>query len=930
MTVRAPQFGTRITRRVVALFMVCALIPVGFALLLAYDGVQNALIAERTSLLRGSAAHYGGSLVDRLGFAEAMARIALSDVAARRSPRGAAFEGYFRAAMTLDAAGARALFGAAAGPLDAPAGAERALVVLRHPQQQTSSVWLVVRGGGSGARIALELEPAFLWGDAEELPYLTGICVLASDGKPLYCSRPLSGAALDTVRERRDGQPRGQAAWDEGGTRFLAGYSEVFLRGRYGADSWTVVAAQPEAHALAPIQAMQRVVLPVVALGLLVAALLGLVQVRRTLGPLKELSDATSRIALQDFSVRVGVERDDEFGALARAFNTMSTRLGRQFTALLAHAEIDAVILSNVALPEVARIVLRRVAELAHAERHMVLLAEPGPPGRYRLYGGLPSVFSGSPSEDGVPVSISEADAQFLLAAPTGRRLGVADPALPAWLKHVPGRLFVLPISLGKRLAGAIILGHDGERERNAEETSILSKLADRVAVALATANRDLELQKRAHYDALTQLPNRLLGMEELARAVAAAERHGRELAVLFIDLDGFSDVNDSLGHEAGDQMLAQTAERLRRWVRKSDVVARLGGDEFAVVLTELSQAADAAVAARHLIAALSEPFPVAGASAFVSASAGIALYPGDGRNAEELLRHADLAMYKAKQDGRGQVVFFEASMNREVLQRVEVEGELRDALEKGEFELYYQPQQEIGTGRILGAEALIRWRHPVRGLVAPGEFIAYAEASGLIEPIGQWVLETACAQYMAWQAQGMPLERMSINVSPRQFRRPGLATLVGGALQAHGMPAHALHLEITESALLNDEPAANANLAQLYQLGTRLELDDFGSGYSSLARLQRLPVAGVKLDQAFIAPIERSFSAQAVVRAAIEMAHALGKYVVAEGVETAGQRKLLSIMACDLIQGYHLSPALPAAQFAELVREASARSALA
>jgi diguanylate cyclase (GGDEF)-like protein len=691
-----------------------------------------------------------------------------------------------------------------------------------------------------------------------------------------------------------------------------------------------VVAAQPEVHALAPIQAMQRVVLPVVALGLLVAALLGLVQVRRTLGPLKELSDATSRIALQDFSVRVGVERDDEFGALARAFNSMSTRLGRQFTALLANAEIDAVILSNVALPEVAQIVLRRVAELARAERHMVLLAEPGPPGRYRLYGALPSVFSGGPSEDGVAVSIAEADAQFLLAAPGGRRFGAADPALPVWLKHVPGRLFVLPIALGKRLAGAIILGHDGERERAAEETSILSKLADRVAVALATANRDLELQRRAHYDALTQLPNRLLGMEELGRAVAAAERHGRELAVLFIDLDGFSDVNDSLGHEAGDQMLTQAAQRLRRCVRKSDVVARLGGDEFAVVLTELAHAMDAAVAARHAIAALSEPFPVARASAFVSASAGIALYPGDGKSAEELLRHADLAMYKAKQDGRGQVVFFEASMNQEVHQRVEVERELRTALEKGEFELYYQPQQELGTGRILGAEALIRWHHPVRGLVAPSDFIAYAESSGLIEPIGQWVLETACAQYMAWQAQGMALERMSVNVSPRQFRRRGLAALVGDALQAHRMPARALHLEITEGALLNDEPAANANLAQLYQLGTRMELDDFGSGYSSLARLQRLPVAGVKLDQAFIAPIERSFSAQAVVRAAIEMAHALGKYVIAEGVETAAQHALLSVMACDLIQGYHLSPPLPALQFANLVREASARGALA
>jgi diguanylate cyclase (GGDEF)-like protein len=451
---------------------------------------------------------------------------------------------------------------------------------------------------------------------------------------------------------------------------------------------------------------------------------------------------------------------------------------------------------------------------------------------------------------------------------------------------------------------------------------SILWKLVDRVAVALTAAQRDLELHRRAYYDALTRLPNRVLTLEELERAVAQAARHKRVLAVLFVDLDGFSDVNDTLGHEAGDELLARAAERLRRCVRKSDVVGRLGGDEFTVILPELPEPEHASIAARHLIAELSEPFRLKAGEAFVSASVGIALFPNDGDKAEDLLRNADLAMYNAKQSGRGQVAFFQASMNQEVQRRVVLERELREALDGGQFELYYQPQLDLRSGRICAAEALIRWRHPVRGLVRPVEFIAFAESSGLIDPIGQWVLRTACAQLAAWRAQGLPLEYISVNVSPRQFRRPGLATLVGEILQKHELAPAALHLEITESALFGDQPAANANFAALTALGMQLELDDFGTGYSSLARLQHVPVAAVKLDRSFISPIERNTGAQAVVRAAIEMSHALGKYVVAEGVEDAAQLALLTRMGCDIAQGHHLSPPVPAADFAGFVRQ--------
>ena len=447
-------------------------------------------------------------------------------------------------------------------------------------------------------------------------------------------------------------------------------------------------------------------------------------------------------------------------------------------------------------------------------------------------------------------------------------------------------------------------------------------KLGDRIAVALATARRDRELHRRAYYDSLTNLPNRALGMEELERAVAAAKRRRRALAVLFVDLDGFSDVNDSLGHTAGDMVLVEGAARLRGCLRKSDIVARLGGDEFAVVLPELRDPADAAVVAQHAIKALAAPLELAEGTVHVTASVGIALYPGDGETAEELLTHADLAMYHGKQAGRGRTTFFEASMNAELQRRVEIERELRVALQGQQFRLYYQPQLELSSGRIVGAEALLRWIHPERGLVPPLQFIGIAETSGLIEAIGQWALKAACAQLVAWRAEGLAFDYVSVNVSPRQLHAAGFSQLVGETIEAFGLAPAALHLEITESAVLDDQEAVRHNLAGLAALGVPVELDDFGTGYSSLGHLRTLRVTAIKLDRVFIKSIHESASACTVARAAIDMAHALGKTVVAEGVELAEQLALLEEMGCDLIQGFHLSAPVPAETLSALVHQ--------
>jgi diguanylate cyclase (GGDEF)-like protein len=913
------SFDMRVTRRMVALFILCALVPVVATIAVAYDRMHKTLVAQRSLALAAEAAGYSTSVIDRLSVAEHLSRALaddLDDGAAARMGLGV----QFRSAVWYGKSGERALFGEPAyhpgrdevSAVMARAGRDAPGLLIARGDRE-AGVWLVRSDAQHGGHVALELEPRYLWGADETVGYLTETCVIGPGAVRLNCDATLAQAALAALKSRPAGDTTWQISWESDGVRQLGGFREVFLRGMFGADVWTVIIVQPEEQALAPVRTLGKVLVPIVVLGLLLAALVGLVQVRRTLGPLKELLQATARVGRYDFDARVPVARNDEFGVLATAFNAMSARLGRQFKALETHADIDAVVLSSVDLSRVADIVLQRMAELVPADRHFLLLGEGVSDGRLRIH------TRGRDGLDGRLVAISPADADRLLA--TGADGGSADGRIEALSCLPAGRLYALPISVRGQLAGALVLGYDAERAPDEEARRLLRDLGDRVAVAVATARRDAELYSRAHFDSLTQLPNRLLGAEELQRAIAAAERQKRTLALLFIDLDGFSAVNDSLGHAAGDQLLKQAAGRLRGCLRRSDMVARFGGDEFAVLLPEVRAAADAAVVGRNIVAALAAPFELDGRDAFVSASVGIALYPDDAATAEALLRHADLAMYSAKEAGRGHVVFFKASMNAEAQRRAELEKDLRHALVRQQFDLYYQPQLDVRAGRVVGAEALIRWNHPERGLVSPLQFIDFAESGGLIDEIGRWALGQAAAQFVAWRRAGLEIDHVSVNVSPRQLRKPGFAGLVSEVLAQAGMPPGAMRLEITETAVMDRLGAAEENLAGLHRLGTPLELDDFGTGYSSLAHLQRLPVDAVKLDHAFLSTIESSASSLAIVRAAIDMAHAVGKRVVAEGVEQPGQLALLSQMGCDLMQGYYISRPLPVPDFAAFMR---------
>ena len=430
------------------------------------------------------------------------------------------------------------------------------------------------------------------------------------------------------------------------------------------------------------------------------------------------------------------------------------------------------------------------------------------------------------------------------------------------------------------------------------------------------------KLDYLAHHDPLTGLPNRLLLFARLEHSLEMACRDRKSLALLMLDLDRFKDVNDSYGHLAGDELLQLVAQRLTSRLRGIDTVTRLGGDEFALLLEDLSHPQDAALVAAEIIEALSDPWRLSmGVEVRIGVSIGISLHPQHGKTSEELLQHADAALYLAKAEGRGTFKYFSDDLTIAARRRLNLEALLRRAVTNQELKLYYQPQVDMASGRIIGAEALLRWQHAVEGFISPDQFIPVAEETGLIGEIGEWVLREACQQGQAWLAAGLPVLKLAVNLSSHQFRHGDICATLKTVLQDTGFPAQRLELELTESALMEREAEAVLILQKMRDLGVHLAIDDFGTGYSSLAYLKRFPLDVLKIDKVFITDIPQNEDDKEIAAAIIAMAHILRLKVLAEGVETQEQITFLQQTGCDSYQGYYMSPALPAADFAALVQ---------
>ncbi|HEY3700466.1 MAG TPA: EAL domain-containing protein [Spongiibacteraceae bacterium] len=471
----------------------------------------------------------------------------------------------------------------------------------------------------------------------------------------------------------------------------------------------------------------------------------------------------------------------------------------------------------------------------------------------------------------------------------------------------------------GQFYAAATINPLSGVGGQTTQIVALLEDISDRIAYKE-------HLFRQANFDKLTGLPNRALALDRLAQAINSAERHQRSLTALFVDLDRFKLINDTLGHRVGDALLIEAAQRLQDCVRDEDTVARFGGDEFLIMLVNQRAPSDATLVANKVIDIIAQPFYVDGRELNVTASIGLTVYPDDGSSAGDLLRNANAAMHMAKQQGQNTYHFFTAEMNRRALDRLNIETHLRHAVRRGELALHYQPLINLASGQVVGMEALVRWHNAELNNPTPDIFIPIAEETGLIVPIGQWVLQEACRQAVEWQQQGHAPLRIAVNISSRQFVGGNIVHAVEEALRESGLSPELLELEITEGLLLGDAPLTRRSLERLKKLGARLSLDDFGTGFSSLSYLRRYDFDVLKIDRSFISDLESKPEAAGLVKTIIAMAHSLGMEVIGEGVETALQVEFIRERECHIAQGYFFAKPLPASEFSSWLKNYAAR----
>jgi diguanylate cyclase (GGDEF)-like protein len=493
-------------------------------------------------------------------------------------------------------------------------------------------------------------------------------------------------------------------------------------------------------------------------------------------------------------------------------------------------------------------------------------------------------------------------------------RLGHSDKLIVVKKPFEPIEILQCASALSQKWQNARAL------KRHVESLELV--VTDRTS-GLEAANR--QLRHLASHDALTGLPNRLLLDDRIAQAIAQSQRHSHEFAVLVIDLDRFKLINDSLGHRAGDELLREVAQRLKSAVRAVDTTARLGGDEFVVLLDGPLAQAEAVEIGTRAIKVMEPSLRLLGIDVHISASIGIAFYPRDGASVDTLLARADAAMYSAKERGRNNLQCYAEGMSTMTQDRVKFESELHEALRNREFELHYQPKVDTLTGRVNSAEALIRWRHPQRGLVPPNDFIAIADECGLLDAIGEWVLFEACRQAKAWQREGLPSLRVAVNLAPSQFRLANLVDQIRRALEASGLNPQLLEVELTETAVMSDAEESIQILEAISRMGVLVSVDDFGTGYSSMSYLRRFPIDKLKIDRCFVEQMTRRPEDASIVQAIISLAHSLHLKVIAEGVETPEQLALLAELGCDQYQGFHFSPALEPTQFLAFVKQSRA-----
>ncbi len=934
--------SNRVSKRILVLFVTAALGPLLLLSALTLYAVRAHLVDQHSTEIRLSAKMIGMDIFQRLqftrqqlqltadalraGYRPALNSLQQNDTSLQERPVNTLFLLSSQGAVSALTGGADIDGSTLIGEVHAQRIPGKAMLLpsLGSESGTPPSIYLFIpldTEDPNGALLAARLNLDYLFDSTELEARRELICVLNESGVPLYCNKPYRMPWLADLAARTLTRNTQQFVWSHsGGEQLFTAYWSLFLAPHYQTPKWSVAVALPSRVVMASVYEFQKLFIQVGITTLLLVILLSIFTIRRNLVPLERLLEGTRLVARGAFNTRVDIHSKDEFEELGAAFNEMTVKLGASFdqqaglidfSYKLQHAGIlnKALHVALDALPNFVRarglgvIYLEGSGELMHTESlwHM----------------------DQKTREHSASYPASQIE---LVTTPWKGTTTQAAALLPllgelGFEPDVP--LQLLPALVRDTVIAYVVLYQRQEDIKGMERLFLMTQYSDILASSLSNIRLRQRLEYQAYHDPLTLLPNRVLIKQETEKALQLAAKNGHQLAIMIMDIDRFKMINDSMGHAAGDQLLLELAERLKQFTSRHDMLSRFAGDEFVFLFA--SQVHDLERLLPEIIERLDhvflDPFMLGNRRVRTSASKGIALYPRDGDNFLDLLKNADAAMYQAKHRKPGSYAFFSRELQLSLIDELETEQNLIDALTQKSFEVHYQPCIHLPSGQVVGAEALIRWNHPSRGLIPPGQFIPIAELTGLIEPMGNWVLKRACEDFLRWRREGIELGYVSVNVSSVQLKNPAFVQTVLKILDQSGMPHSKLELEITETAFIEDFDESLKKLQQIRQLGVRVAVDDFGTGYASLKYLKQLPADRIKIDRLFIQDLPDSHNDIAIISSLITLTDQLGLDLVAEGIETEAQKRHLIEAGIRNAQGFLMSRPLRDAEFRDFCR---------
>lgn len=890
----------KVSRRLILQFVLAALIPMSGMAWYVYHEVSALLLKSAYQQLRADSKSFGMSLIEILNNrANALKQLSQENIG--NVPMSERL-GFRKTAVATP----RNL------TADQQTHLDRGGAVLR--LAAGSRVELLVSSTTPGRTLTGEIDTASLWtNDSSPESY----CVLDADDVALFCTpglKPLDKQTVELALNKGNG---GTVRWNHLGKDLLVGMWRPGFMPAFDSRGFLVMQVTSKADALRTLEHFRRFFPIIFLLALALATFLAIRQIRRQMQPLDLLTKVSQQLASGDLTARMEVAGNDEFFELGRTFNDMAGKLEYRFHMLAMLSDLDRAIISASRMEHVADEVLKHIQKAIPCDGAGILIQHGGQ--GYELLTsspeGIVEIVRLPTSQIELP-SLSRTQSASVLPLDT-----LPEEALLRLSGTVPSQLVGFPIPSSDCLQHVLLLAHGRQFDASDHRDHGGRALADRLGIALSSLAQEEKLHHQAHYDSLTDLPNRVLLRLHCDRAVDQARLDNTAVALILIDLDNFKQVNDTLGHACGDELLSKCAIALNMHMRQGDVLARLGGDEFVILLQDLPVGQEHQTLEgrlRELMVVLSASFTVNEYKINTPASMGIALYPRNAAHFDELLQMADAAMYKAKREQRGGFQFYSDDLSERSKTHFDLTQELRKAVERDELVLYFQPKVDARTRQIVGAEALVRWFSPARGVVGPNSFVHLLDEMGLGAWLGGWVLDRACAQMREWQDADLVSVPISINFSPVQFERTSVLQEIRACLSRYQLDATRLEIEILEETAVNDSQNVQAALAALRDEGVRIALDDFGTGYSSLVYLTRVPANVLKLDQAFIRSLSSDTRQQGIVKHIIALAKSLSYCVVAEGVEEEAQLSLLVDMDCDQIQGYLIGHPLPPNEFAD------------